>query len=157
MEIRPLDIKRVTVEDSFWSRETELVRKEVIPYQWEILNDRVPEATPSFCMHNFRAAGLLGKKMRTLGRDFEPPRYTYKGFAVFPDKKEDAKEDEFYNVIDGLDKQCIIVTKDFMTKGVVRTNDIEKLSCPVYRIKKAEGFDKNNMATIRTTVKKLKD
>ena len=69
----------------------------------------------------------------------------------------DAKEDEFYNVIDGLDKQCIIVTKDFMTKGVVRTNDIEKLSCPVYRIKKAEGFDKNNMATIRTTVKKLKD
>lgn len=69
----------------------------------------------------------------------------------------DSKEDEFYNVIDRLDKQCIIVTKDFMTKGVVRTKDIEKLSCPVYRIKKAEGFDKNNMATIRTTVKKLKD
>lgn len=69
----------------------------------------------------------------------------------------DAKEDEFYNVIDGLEKQCIIVTKDFMTKGVVRTKDIEKLSCPVYRIKKAEGFDKNNMSTIRTTVKKLKD
>lgn len=69
----------------------------------------------------------------------------------------DSKEDEFYNVIDGLDKQCIIVTKDFMTKGSVRTKDIEKLSCPVYRIKKADGFDKNNMATIRTTVTKLKD
>lgn len=69
----------------------------------------------------------------------------------------DSKEDEFYNVIDGLDKQCIIVTKDFMTKGVVRTKDIDRLSCPVYRIKKADGFDKNNMATIRTTVKKLKD
>lgn len=69
----------------------------------------------------------------------------------------DSKEEEFYNVIDGLDKQCIIVTKDFMTKGIVRTKDIEKLSCPVYRIKKADGFDKSNMATIRTTVKKLKD
>ena len=69
----------------------------------------------------------------------------------------DSKEEEFYNVIDGLDKQCIIVTKDFMTKGKVRTKDIERLSCPVYRIKKAEGFDKNNMATIRTIVKKLKD
>ena len=69
----------------------------------------------------------------------------------------DSKEEEFYNVIDGLDKQCIIVTKDFMSKGIVRTKDIEKLSCPVYRIKKADGFDKNNMATIRTTVKKLKD
>lgn len=69
----------------------------------------------------------------------------------------DSKEEEFYNVIDRLDKQCIIVTKDFMTKGVVRSKDIEKLSCPVYRIKKADGFDKNNMATIRSTVKKLKD
>ena len=69
----------------------------------------------------------------------------------------DSKEEEFYNVIDRLDKQCIIVTKDFMTKGIVRNKDIEKLSCPVYRIKKAEGFDKNNMATIRSTVKKLKD
>jgi DNA sulfur modification protein DndD len=69
----------------------------------------------------------------------------------------DSKEEEFYNVIDRLDKQCIIVTKDFITKGVVKTNDIEKLSCPVYRIKKAEGFDKSNMATIRTTITKLKD
>ena len=69
----------------------------------------------------------------------------------------DSKEEEFYNVIDRLDKQCIIVTKDFMTKGVVRDKDIERLSCPVYRIKKADGFDKNNMATIRSTVKKLKD
>ncbi len=69
----------------------------------------------------------------------------------------DSKEEEFYNVIDRLDKQCIIVTKDFMTKGVVRNKDIEKLSCPVYRIKKADGFDKNDMATIRSTVKKLKD
>ena len=65
----------------------------------------------------------------------------------------DSKEEEFYNVIDRLDKQCIIVTKDFMTKGVVRNKDIEKLSCPVYRIQKADGFDKNNMATIRSTVK----
>jgi len=69
----------------------------------------------------------------------------------------DSKEEEFYNVIDGLEKQCIIVTKDFMTKGVVRTKDIERLSCPVYRIKKANGFDQTNMATIRTTVTKLKD
>lgn len=69
----------------------------------------------------------------------------------------DSKEDEFYNVIDRLDKQCIIVTKDFMTKGLVRTIDIDRLSCPVYRIKKADGFDKNNMATIRTIVTKLKD
>ena len=69
----------------------------------------------------------------------------------------DSKEEEFYNVIDKINKQCIIVTKDFLTKGEVKYKDIKNLSCPVYRIKKAEGFDKNNMATIRTTITKLKD
>lgn len=69
----------------------------------------------------------------------------------------DEKEDDFYNVIDALNKQCIIVTKDFITKGTVRMDDIEKLSCPVYRISKAPGYDKRNMETIRTTIEKLKD
>lgn len=69
----------------------------------------------------------------------------------------DLKEDDFYNVINGIKKQCIIVTKDFITKGIVRMDDVEKLDCPVYRIKKAEGFDQNDLATIRTTVSKLKD
>ena len=99
MDIRPLDIKRVSVDDRFWSAKTELVRKEVIPYQWEILNDRVPDVTPSFCMHNFRAAGLLNKRMKKEGSAFEPPKYTYRGFAIFPDKREDAKDDEFYGFL----------------------------------------------------------
>ena len=68
----------------------------------------------------------------------------------------DSKEGEFYNVISNVKKQCIIVTKDFITKGEVRRNDIQGLECPVYRIKKAKGFDANNMATIRTIVEKLK-
>lgn len=38
---RPLDLKLVTVTDAFWHREQELVRKEVLPYQWEALNDRI--------------------------------------------------------------------------------------------------------------------
>ena len=69
----------------------------------------------------------------------------------------DLKEDNFYNVINGIQKQCIIVTKDFLTKGKVRMDDIKKLDCPVYRIKKAAGFDQDNLATIRTTVEKIKD
>ena len=68
----------------------------------------------------------------------------------------DFKEENFYNVIDGLNKQCIIVTKDFITKGKVRYSDVEKLTCSVYRIKKADGFDEQNMATIRTTTEKIK-
>lgn len=68
----------------------------------------------------------------------------------------DSKEENFYNVIDGLNKQCIIVTKDFITKGSVRFSEIENLTCSVYRIKKANGFDSRNMATVRTTIEKIK-
>ena len=99
MSLRPLDIKRVKIDDDFWSRKTELIRKEVIPYQWDILNNRVPEATPSFCMHNFKAAGNISSKIREFGQKFEAPKYTYRGFAVFPDRVEDAKEDEFYGFL----------------------------------------------------------
>lgn len=68
----------------------------------------------------------------------------------------DSKEGDFYNVISTINKQCIIVTKDFITKGEVRKSDIHALNCPVYRIKKAPGYDARNMATIRTIVEKLK-
>ena len=68
----------------------------------------------------------------------------------------DSKEERFYNVIDKLKKQCVIVTKDYITKGQLRVNDVDQLTCFVYRIKKAPNFDSKNMATIRTLVDKIK-
>lgn len=68
----------------------------------------------------------------------------------------DSKEEGFYNVIDKIKKQCIIVTKDFITKGQLRLNEVDKLTCGVYRIRKADNFDSHNMATIRTIVDKIK-
>ncbi len=60
-ESKPISIKNFSFNDSFWSEKIELVRKEVIPYQWEILNDRVAGANPSYCMRNFELAGKLNK------------------------------------------------------------------------------------------------
>ena len=54
---KPLSLAKVQVTDAFWKKEMELVRTEVIPYQWRALNDEVEGAAPSFCMHNFEAAG----------------------------------------------------------------------------------------------------
>lgn len=99
MSIRPLDIKRVTITDGFWSAKRALVRKEVIPYQWEILNDRIPEAEASYCMHNFKAAAALNKRAVEQGSAYEAPKFTYRGFAVFPETREDAKPDEFYGFV----------------------------------------------------------
>ena len=68
----------------------------------------------------------------------------------------DAKEEEFYNIINDVKKQCIVITKDFITGGKVRMNDVDKLTCRVYRIQKAEGFNSSDLSTIRTLVKEIK-
>lgn len=50
---------RARIIDPFWTPYETLVKDTVIPYQWETLNDRVPDAEPSHCISNFEiAAGL---------------------------------------------------------------------------------------------------
>lgn len=66
------------------------------------------------------------------------------------------KEEVFYNIIDKIDKQCIIVTKDLLVNGNLDYNKINDLTCSIYRIRKAPGFNKNNLATIRTQIEKVK-
>lgn len=43
-----LPLKNVKIKDNFWSKYAKLVRDVVIPYQWEALNDRVPDAEPCY-------------------------------------------------------------------------------------------------------------
>lgn len=58
--LRLPDLDMTTIKDEFWSHYTDLVAKVIVPYQWDILNDRVPDAEPSHCLANFRiAAGEL--------------------------------------------------------------------------------------------------
>ncbi len=60
----PLSLREITVTDDFWKKEMELVRNEVIPYQWNALNDNVPGAEPSFCMKNYKLAGELNARRK---------------------------------------------------------------------------------------------
>ena len=95
----PLELKKVRITDAFWGREQELVRKEVIPYQWEALNDRIPEADPSFCMRNFKVAGKLMKEKRIKGSDFIAPSYTFRGFEALPEDPDHPDPDKFYGFV----------------------------------------------------------
>lgn len=96
---RPLDLKQVTITDAFWHREQELVRKEVIPYQWEALNDRVADAVPSYCIHNFRVAGRLMQKRQEMGKAYIAPTYTFRGFDTLPADPAKPKPDRFYGFV----------------------------------------------------------
>ncbi|MRT49709.1 glycoside hydrolase family 127 protein [Raoultella sp. RIT712] len=53
------DLNRITVTDPFLGEYQRLIRDVVIPYQWEALNDNIPDAEPSHALANYRiAAGL---------------------------------------------------------------------------------------------------
>ena len=39
-----IPLKDIQIQDRFWKERLDLVRKEIIPYQWEAMNDRVPNA-----------------------------------------------------------------------------------------------------------------
>lgn len=95
---RPLSLRSMQITDTFWKNEMELVRKEVIPYQWNALNDKVEGAAPSFCMRNFKIAGKLNRSKKELGKAFEAPKYTFRGFEALPEDPEHL-EDKFYGFV----------------------------------------------------------
>ena len=43
-----LPLNKVKVDDFFWNKYTRLVTDQIIPYQWEALNDRVEDAEPLY-------------------------------------------------------------------------------------------------------------
>lgn len=62
---RPVSNNNVYITDPFWKEKIDLIKKEVIPYQWNALNDRIEGAEPSYCMRNYRlAADILEKRKR---------------------------------------------------------------------------------------------
>lgn len=83
---------------------------------------------------------------------FDAPTSSFGGF----------KEDTFYNVIDTIDKQCVIVTKDLLNidketgQKALDFSTINKLSCSVFRIEKVEPFNDKDLSTIQTVVKQVR-
>lgn len=56
--------KNVKIDDAFWSDKIELVRKEVILYQYLALQDRIEGAEKSYCIENFMKAGRIVKSLK---------------------------------------------------------------------------------------------
>jgi DUF1680 family protein len=66
--LRLPNLNKVRIDDALWSHYTDMVAEIIVPYQWDILNDRVPgelqgglqQPVESHCIRNFRiAAGEL--------------------------------------------------------------------------------------------------
>lgn len=51
-----IPLSNIRIDDDFWNKYVKLVKEVIIPYQWDILNDRVDGVETSHCIENFRIA-----------------------------------------------------------------------------------------------------
>ena len=52
-------LKNVKIDSPFWKKYTDIAKDKIIPYQWQAINDQIPDTEPSHAIRNFRvAAGL---------------------------------------------------------------------------------------------------
>ena len=93
----PLSLKNMKITDPFWKNEMEIVRREVIPYQWNALNDNIEGAASSYCMHNFKVAAKRNERKRKEGSSYKAPKFSYRGFEIWPEDPKNPK-DEFYGM-----------------------------------------------------------
>jgi DUF1680 family protein len=101
---RPLPLKDIRIDDPFWNRYITLITRVVLPYQWEILNDRVPGAAPSYCLANFRiAAGdAEGERRGTCFQDSDAGKWLEAAaysLALHPDPELEKHADEVIDLI----------------------------------------------------------
>ena len=109
MRLHSLDLKKISIQDPFWSKHVDLVRKAIIPYQWEAMNDRIPDAESSHCLENFKiAAGReKGEFYGAVFQDTDVAKWLEAvGFslACYPDEALEKTADEVIDLI--AEAQC---------------------------------------------------
>ena len=53
-------LRNIKIEDPLFAHYTDMISEKLLPYQWDVLNDRLPDVEKSYCVRNFRiAAGEL--------------------------------------------------------------------------------------------------
>ena len=102
--LKTINLNNIRIDDPFWSKHVDLVRREIIPYQWDAMNDRIEGAEPSHCLANFEiAAGRReGEFYGAVFQDTDIAKWLEAvGFslAAYPDEKLEAQADEVIDLI----------------------------------------------------------
>lgn len=105
MRLNAVDLKKIRINDAFWSKHIRLVKETVIPYQWDAINDRIPDAEPSHSLMNFKiAAGLCeGEFYGAVFQDTDVAKWLEAvGFSLAFEKDEELEKtaDEVIDIIE---------------------------------------------------------
>ena len=104
MRLQSLELQQISIQDAFWSQHVDLVRNAIIPYQWEAMNDRIPDAESSHCLENFKiAAGReKGEFYGAVFQDTDVAKWLEAvGFTLncYPDPELERTADEVIDLI----------------------------------------------------------
>ena len=50
MRLETINLSDIKIEDRFWTKHIHLVKDVILPYQWDVMNDKVPGAESSRCL-----------------------------------------------------------------------------------------------------------
>ncbi len=89
-KLNSVPLKNVQIKDGFWNRYIDLVKDVIIPYQWDMLNDAIPDAAKSYCIHNFKVAAgdIQGERQGMVFQDSDVGKWL-EAVAYTVDKKRD--------------------------------------------------------------------
>lgn len=97
-KMEPIKLKDVTINDTFWNPWERLVKESIIPYQWDALNDQIPNAEASHTIKNFEiAAGRReGKHYGMVFQDSD----LYKWMETVAFSLQIERDDEWEKIMD---------------------------------------------------------
>lgn len=49
-------LQNIEIHDPLFGRYADMITQNLLPYQWAVLNDRLPDVEKSYCVENFRTA-----------------------------------------------------------------------------------------------------
>lgn len=72
-----LKLDQVQIDDLFWNKYIDLVDEVILPFQWELINDKVEGAEKSYCIQNLRVAAgeIEGKHQGMVFQDTDVAKW----------------------------------------------------------------------------------
>ena len=127
--LRSLPLKDVAVRDRFWNHYIELVPKTILPFMWELINDRVEGAEKSWCIQNFRiAAGeIQGEYHGAIFQDTDLSKWLEAAaysLAVHPDPELERTADGAIDLISRAQCEDGYIVTYYIITGKERWSDL---------------------------------
>jgi uncharacterized protein len=148
-QTRGIEQQQFKIIDHFWSSYRKLVKDEVLPYQYAILEDRIPDAEKSHAIENFRiAAGIKqGEFYGMLFQDSDVSKWIEAcaySLSYAPDPKLESMVDEVIEIIEKAQQEDVYLNTFFTLKEPTRRwTDLQEgheLYCAGHMIEAAVAY-----------------